>query len=128
MLSLYLCTFSLRLVAYFLIESGNYGPKQMKRKDWPESDPTLIAEGLFAVANVFSFARTIYLFQANPHLGPLQISLGCMLIDIAKFMFIFFLVLVSFACGMNQLYSYYTPPSDGSGAFYKYKILIKFFL
>ncbi|KAF4524917.1 hypothetical protein B566_EDAN013666, partial [Ephemera danica] len=79
---------------------------------WPNNDPTLIAEGVFAVANVFSFARIIYLFQTNPHLGPLQISLGCMIIDIAKFLFIFFLVLTSFACGLNQLYWYYDSNTD----------------
>ncbi|KAJ8297880.1 hypothetical protein KUTeg_024411 [Tegillarca granosa] len=107
MLSLYLATFSLRFVGYIQIESGKYGPRQMPRDSWPIYDPTLVAEGLFSVANVFSFARIIYLFQANQHLGPLQISLGCMLIDIAKFLFIFFLVLTSFACGFNQLYWYY---------------------
>ncbi|XP_035826877.1 transient-receptor-potential-like protein, partial [Aplysia californica] len=66
MLSLYLATFSLRVVAYFQvceIESGKYGQREMKRKDWPQNDPTLISEGLFAIANVFSFARIIYLFQ-----------------------------------------------------------------
>ncbi|GFS15873.1 transient-receptor-potential-like protein [Elysia marginata] len=86
----------------------------MLREDWPQSDPTIISEGLFAIANVFSFARIIYLFQANQHLGPLQISLGCMLIDIAKFLFIFFLVVSSFACGLNQLYWYYndSDPND----------------
>ncbi|ROT61061.1 putative transient receptor potential channel [Penaeus vannamei] len=31
---------------------------------------------------------------------------------IAKFLFIFFLVLTSFACGLNQLYWYYDPPSS----------------
>ncbi|XP_060073297.1 transient-receptor-potential-like protein [Ylistrum balloti] len=107
MLSLYLATFSLRLVAYILITSDKYGPREMARSDWPSFDPTLISESLFAVANVFSFSRIIYLFQANQHLGPMQISLGCMLIDIAKFLFIFFLVLTSFACGLNQLYWYY---------------------
>ncbi|CAG5129597.1 unnamed protein product, partial [Candidula unifasciata] len=114
MLSLYLATFSLRIVAYIQIESGRYGDRVMLRVDWPENDPTIISEGLFAIANVFSFARIIYLFQANQHLGPLQISLGCMLIDIAKFLFIFFLVVSSFACGMNQLYWYYSEadPND----------------
>jgi hypothetical protein len=33
-----------------------------------------------------------------------------MLIDISKFLLIFFLVLISFACGLNQLYYYYTGP------------------
>ncbi|XP_042212142.1 transient-receptor-potential-like protein [Homarus americanus] len=111
MLSLYLCTFSLRAVAFIQITTNKYGPREVPRSQWPANDPTLIAEGVFAVANVFSFARIIYLFQTNPHLGPLQISLGCMIIDIAKFLFIFFLVLTSFACGLNQLYWYYDPPS-----------------
>lgn len=111
MLSLYLCTFSLRFVAF--AQSHNeevYGSSRIPRTEWPEQDPTLISEGVFAVANVFSFARIIYLFQASPQLGPLQISLGCMLIDIGKFLFIFFLVLTSFACGLNQLYYYYSEP------------------
>lgn len=107
MLSLYLTTFSLKGVAYIQVQSGRYGPRVLQRAMWPGNDPSLIAEGVFAVANVFSFARIIYLFQTNPHLGPLQISLGCMIIDIAKFLFIFFLVLTSFACGLNQLYWYY---------------------
>lgn len=109
MLSLYLTTGSLRAVAYFQVQSGQYGARVLERVQWPSSDPTLIAEGVFAMANVFSFARIIYLFQTNPHLGPLQISLGCMIIDIAKFLFIFFLVLTSFVCGLNQLYWYYDP-------------------
>ena len=114
MLSLYLCTFSLRIVAY--VHSQNeeaYGPSNIPRTMWPEAEPTLISEGVFAIANVFSFARIIYLFQANPQLGPLQISLGCMLIDIGKFFFIFFLVITSFACGLNQLYYYYTNTETG---------------
>lgn len=91
------------------VQSGHYGARVLDRIQWPANDPTLISEGVFAMANVFSFARIIYLFQTNPHLGPLQISLGCMIIDIAKFLFIFFLVLTSFVCGLNQLYWYYDP-------------------
>ena len=109
MLSLYLTCFTLRLVAYLQIESGKYGARYMERVEWPVLDPTIVSEGLFAVAVVFSFARIIFLFQVDQYLGPLQISLGCMLIDVAKFLFIFFLVLTSFACGLNQLYWYYNP-------------------
>lgn len=109
MLSLYLATFSLRLVAFtHSLDQDVFGPTYLDRTDWPDADPTLISEGVFAIANVFSFARIIFLFQANYQLGPLQISLGCMLIDIGKFMFIFFLVITSFACGLNQLYYYYS--------------------
>jgi len=117
MLSLYLCTFSLRLVAFFhSLDTDHYGPHTMPRSRWPEDDPTIVSEGVFAIANVFSFARIIYLFQANPQLGPLQISLGCMLIDIGKFFFIFFLVITSFACGLNQLYYYYSSSTTVVGA------------
>lgn len=58
--------------------------------------PTLIAEALFAIANIFSSLRLISLFTANSHLGPLQISLGRMLLDILKFLFIYCLVRVFF--------------------------------
>lgn len=54
--------------------------------------PTLVAEAVFAIANIFSSLRLISLFTANSHLGPLQISLGRMLLDILKFLFIYCLV------------------------------------
>ena len=63
MLSLYMTTLTLRFVAYFQIESGRYGPREMDRQHWPLLDPTMVSEALFAIANVFSFARIIYLFQ-----------------------------------------------------------------
>ncbi|XP_053984630.1 transient-receptor-potential-like protein isoform X1 [Hylaeus volcanicus] len=77
------------------------------RETWSDFDPQLIAEGLFAGANVFSALKLIHLFSINPHLGPLQISLGRMVIDIVKFFFIYTLVLFAFACGLNQLLWYF---------------------
>lgn len=74
--------------------------------------PTLVAEALFAIANIFSSLRLICLFTANSHLGPLQISLGRMLLDILKFLFIYCLVLLAFANGLNQLYFYYETDTD----------------
>jgi hypothetical protein len=47
------------------------------------------------------------MFSINPYLGPLQVSLGRMVIDIIKFILIYTLVLFAFACGMNQLLWYY---------------------
>lgn len=49
----------------------------------------------------------VHIFSVNPHLGPLQISLGRMVFDIIKFFFIYTLVLFAFGCGMNQLLWYY---------------------
>uniref|UniRef100_A0A8C4I7P1 Transient receptor potential cation channel, subfamily C, member 4b n=1 Tax=Dicentrarchus labrax TaxID=13489 RepID=A0A8C4I7P1_DICLA len=99
--SLYLATISLKIVAYVKY-SGN-----KPRCTWEMWHPTLVAEALFAIANIFSSLRLICLFTANSHLGPLQISLGRMLLDILKFLFIYCLVLLAFANGLNQLYYYY---------------------
>uniref|UniRef100_A0A3B3TW27 Short transient receptor potential channel 4-like n=1 Tax=Poecilia latipinna TaxID=48699 RepID=A0A3B3TW27_9TELE len=100
--SLYLATISLKIVAYAKVIC-NCRP----RDSWEMMHPTLIAEALFAIANIFSTLRLISLFTANSHLGPLQISLGRMLLDILKFLFIYCLVLLAFANGLNQLYYYY---------------------
>uniref|UniRef100_A0A7N6AMK9 Transient receptor ion channel domain-containing protein n=1 Tax=Anabas testudineus TaxID=64144 RepID=A0A7N6AMK9_ANATE len=111
--SLYLATISLKIVAY----AKYHGPKL--RGSWEMWHPTLVAEALFAIANIFSSLRLICLFTANSHLGPLQISLGRMLLDILKFLFIYCLVLLAFANGLNQLYFYYEdegstdPPCKG---------------
>ncbi|MEQ2260563.1 Short transient receptor putative channel 4, partial [Xenotaenia resolanae] len=78
--SLYLATISLKIVAY--TKHRGYKP----RDSWEMLHPTLIAEALFAIANIFSSLRLINLFTANSHLGPLQISLGRMLLDILKFL------------------------------------------
>lgn len=75
------------------------------REHWDDFDPQLIAEGLFAAANIFSALKLVHLFSINPHLGPLQISLGRMVIDIVKFFFIYSLVLFAFACGLYSVYS-----------------------
>ncbi|XP_036443997.1 short transient receptor potential channel 5-like [Colossoma macropomum] len=99
--SLYLATISLKMVAYIKYNSSR------PREEWEMWHPTLIAEALFAIANIFSSLRLISLFTANSHLGPLQISLGRMLLDILKFLFIYCLVLLAFANGLNQLYFYY---------------------
>ncbi|XP_032358318.1 short transient receptor potential channel 4b isoform X2 [Etheostoma spectabile] len=99
--SLYLATISLKIVAY--AKYSGHKP----RDSWEMWHPTLVAEALFAIANIFSSLRLICLFTANSHLGPLQISLGRMLLDILKFLFIYCLVLLAFANGLNQLYFYY---------------------
>ncbi|XP_051535530.1 short transient receptor potential channel 4-like [Myxocyprinus asiaticus] len=106
--SLYLATISLKMVAY--IKYSGCKP----RDTWEMWHPTLVAEAVFAIANIFSSLRLISLFTANSHLGPLQISLGRMLLDILKFLFIYCLVLLAFANGLNQLYFYYETSSDST--------------
>ncbi|XP_030836430.1 short transient receptor potential channel 4 isoform X1 [Strongylocentrotus purpuratus] len=117
--SLYITVIGLRVTAYVnihIILNESYGDKDLLRAEWDMWDPTLLAEAAFAVANVLSMLRLVYLFTANSHLGPLQISLGRMVEDIIKFAFLAILVLFSFAAGLNQLYWVYSsPPPDGSG-------------
>uniref|UniRef100_A0AAR5QCP0 Transient receptor ion channel domain-containing protein n=1 Tax=Dendroctonus ponderosae TaxID=77166 RepID=A0AAR5QCP0_DENPD len=92
----YALTFVLRAVAYLQqINEIQKDPTTafLRREQWHSFDPQLIAEGLFAAANIFSALKLVHLFSINPHLGPLQISLGRMVIDIVKFFFIYTLVL-----------------------------------
>ncbi|KAL0125769.1 hypothetical protein PUN28_004670 [Cardiocondyla obscurior] len=108
--SLYLATGILRLAAYLQQRAEiqtDSSAALIPRELWSDFDPQLIAEGLFAAANVFSALKLVHLFSINPHLGPLQISLGRMVIDIVKFFFIYTLVLFAFACGLNQLLWYF---------------------
>ncbi|XP_037569547.1 LOW QUALITY PROTEIN: transient receptor potential-gamma protein-like [Dermacentor silvarum] len=108
--SLYVATVALRVIAYLQVQKEiamNTGTAYLPREKWDAWDPILIAEGLFATANIFSSLKLVYIFSVNPHLGPLQISLGRMVIDIVKFFFVYTLVLFAFACGMNQLLWYY---------------------
>uniref|UniRef100_F1KU57 Transient receptor potential-gamma protein n=1 Tax=Ascaris suum TaxID=6253 RepID=F1KU57_ASCSU len=111
--SLYLCTFALRSVAYYQVEAEMRNPmmqhigRRLQRRDWDAWDPTLISECVFATANIFSSLKLVHIFTVNPHLGPLRISLGRMVIDILKFFLVYCLVLFAFACGLNQLMWYY---------------------
>ncbi|GFQ91603.1 transient receptor potential-gamma protein [Trichonephila clavata] len=108
--SLYVATVALRIIAYFQVQkeiAEDTGTAYLPREKWDAWDPILIAEGLFATANIFSSLKLVYIFSVNPYLGPLQICLGRMVIDIIKFFFVYTLVLFAFACGMNQLLWYY---------------------
>ena len=63
----------------------------------------LISEGLFAAANIFSNLKLVYIFSINPHLGPLQVTLGRMVFDMMKWALLFILVHFAFSCGELQL-------------------------
>ncbi|KAK9401175.1 Short transient receptor potential channel 1 [Crotalus adamanteus] len=96
--SLYLATFTLKVVAH------NKFHDFAERKDWDAFHPTLVAEGLFAFANVLSYLRLFFMYTTSSILGPLQISMGKMLQDFGKFLGMFLLVLFSFTIGLTQLY------------------------
>ncbi|PIC40904.1 hypothetical protein B9Z55_008499 [Caenorhabditis nigoni] len=111
--SLYLCTTALRVVSYVQVEkealqaNSVHIARHLPRRDWDAWDPTLLSECFFATANIFSSLKLVHIFTVSPHLGPLKISLGRMVIDIVKFFMVYALVLFAFACGLNQLLWYY---------------------
>ena len=74
---------------------------------WVSFDPINLSEGFFALGNVILFARLCFYLPISQQLGPLQITLGKMINDIFKFIFIFLIVFTSFAFSLNKLYLYY---------------------
>lgn len=98
--SLYLATFALRIVAHSKFKDV----ADTERKNWDAFHPILVAEGLFAFANVLSYLRLFFMYTTSSILGPLQISMGQMLQEFGKFLGLFLLVLFSFTIGLTQLY------------------------
>lgn len=98
---LYMFTLLLSQVQKEMITNPN--ATDLPRERWDTWDPMLISEGLFSAANIFSSLKLVYIFSVNPHLGPLQVSLSRMVMDIMKFFFLYVLVLFAFGSGLNQL-------------------------
>lgn len=107
--SFYVCWITLRFTSWFIVhQDARAGLNPWyPREEWSPFDPMLLSEGAFAAGMIFSFLKLVHIFSINPHLGPLQVSLGRMIIDIIKFFFIYTLVLFAFGCGLNQLLWYY---------------------
>jgi len=83
-----------------------------RRSQWESFDPQLIAEALFATANIFSILKLIHFCTISSHLGPLQLTLGRLVNDVLRFLVLALLVCFAFSSGVNQLYWYYwTQPS-----------------
>ena len=61
---------------------------------------------MFGAGMISSYLKLVHIFSINPYLGPLQVSLGKMILDIFKWMVLYILVLFAFGCGLNQLLWY----------------------
>ncbi|XP_062289634.1 short transient receptor potential channel 2-like [Scomber scombrus] len=112
-LSMYLASFTLRVLimlkGYVLCPDANSTEEcvyftQTVRKDWHQEDPQLISEVLFAVTSMLSFTRLAYILPAHESLGTLQISIGKMIDDMMRFMFILMIIGTAFLCGINNVY------------------------
>lgn len=84
---------------YFQRDYKNGMDPWYPREGWDSYDPMLLSEGAFAAGMIFSFLKLVHIFSINPYLGPLQVSLGRMILDILKFFFVYMLVLFAFGCG-----------------------------
>ncbi|KAM6448561.1 short transient receptor potential channel 2-like [Liasis olivaceus] len=125
-LSMYLASFVLRLLVYlkgrvFCLDGQSSSPEcyyytQAKRLEWRTEDPQFMAEVLFAVTSMLSFTRLAYILPAHETLGTLQISIGKMIDDMIRFMFIMMIILTAFLCGMNNIYVHYQE-SERLGSF-----------
>nr|XP_006813868.1 PREDICTED: short transient receptor potential channel 4-like [Saccoglossus kowalevskii] len=82
------------------------------RSQWNQWDPTLIAECIFAVANVLSVLRILRLTVISQKIGPMQITLQKIVLDIFKFLFIFFCAWTAFSLGLTQIYWSYNAEAE----------------
>ncbi|CAF4762491.1 unnamed protein product [Pieris macdunnoughi] len=105
----YIAWICLRFSSWYIVQRDYKSGKDpwYPRERWDSFDPMLLSEGAFAAGMIFSFLKLVHIFSINPHLGPLQVSLGRMILDIMKFFFVYMLVLFAFGCGLNQLMWYY---------------------
>jgi transient receptor potential cation channel subfamily C len=95
--TLYITTIVLKFISYVIVErekAAELDSYKLTRENWDPWDPTLISEGIFACANIFSSLKLVYIFTINAHLGPLQISLGRMIFDIMKCAFLLLLLIL----------------------------------
>uniref|UniRef100_A0A670HM83 Ion transport domain-containing protein n=1 Tax=Podarcis muralis TaxID=64176 RepID=A0A670HM83_PODMU len=105
---------ALRCVAAHFQVGG--APEIAYRQEWHTEDPQFMAEVLFAVTSMLSFTRMAYILPAHETLGTLQISIGKMIDDMIRFMFIMVIILTAFLCGMNNVYVHYQD-SEKLGSF-----------
>ncbi|XP_028164325.1 short transient receptor potential channel 4-like [Ostrinia furnacalis] len=104
MLLLFGLTFALWVAAAIDVANST---NDLERKYWEQHEPTLLAEGTFCLATIFAYFRLLFLCQLNYHLGPLQVSLGKMTIDIYKYAIVFTIIISAFAAGLARFYQYY---------------------
>lgn len=102
---LFLLTFLFWAASYMDVKNNDQ--MDLERKYWHQLDPILISEGTFAIATIMAFFRLMYLCRLNYYLGPLQIGLGKMGADMAQFISIFAIIIISFTAGLCRFYQYY---------------------
>nr|XP_009859269.1 short transient receptor potential channel 5 [Ciona intestinalis]XP_018668520.1 short transient receptor potential channel 5 [Ciona intestinalis]XP_026691185.1 short transient receptor potential channel 5 [Ciona intestinalis] len=72
--------------------------------------PVYISEVCYALIYILIFVRAMELLYIDRTLGPLQLSLDKMMVDIFRFLVLFAVTFMAFAFGMTQLYWAYGTP------------------
>ncbi|XP_048590642.1 short transient receptor potential channel 5 isoform X2 [Nematostella vectensis] len=107
MVTLFLMSITLRVIAYGI--TGHWEVLNAIASTSPSSwyELTLLSNSFFSIAMVLSFIRLSGAFQVNSILGPLQLSLYHLLVDILKFLVFFVLIFMAFGFSLRRLYSNY---------------------
>ena len=90
------CSFQFILVT---MQNVSPMPKGIPRTHWPYYDSVLCGQAAYAFALVFAYGKFMRFFQMNSITGPMQITMGEMVEDVAVFVFFFAIVMLSFALG-----------------------------
>ncbi|KAK3708858.1 hypothetical protein QZH41_016285 [Actinostola sp. cb2023] len=107
MVLLFTVSYLLRLIAFGI--SGNWDILNAIKELTSSASfkIILLSNSLFSIGMVLSFIRLSAAFQANDKLGPLQLSLYHLILDVAKFMVFFALIILAFGFSLRKLYSHY---------------------
>ncbi|XP_078495627.1 short transient receptor potential channel 4-like [Ciona intestinalis] len=103
---LFAVSYSFRIVDYVKYYQVPF-QQRPPRSEWDMFEWRLVAEGLIACAYVFVFLRLLGLTRVNRALGPLQISLARMVVDVIQFLCIFGFIMFAFALALAELYWFY---------------------
>lgn len=105
MIIIFSASFILRLIAYGKNWDVLHPITDFRPRGWYKL--VLVANSLFSVAMVLSFVRLSVVFQVNDMLGPWQLSLYHLILDVLKFMLFFSIFFVAFGLSLRKLYSHY---------------------
>lgn len=74
---------------------------------WTSADAQNLAEAFFALGNVFSICRICFLLPIIGFVGPLQVMLERMIIDILKWIVIIIIFFLAFACSLYLIFAHF---------------------
>ncbi|XP_078488079.1 short transient receptor potential channel 4-like isoform X2 [Ciona intestinalis] len=103
---LFASSYAFRIVDYVKYKEVPF-QQRPPRSEWNMFEWRLVAEILIACAYVFVFMRLLGLTRVNRALGPLQISLARMVVDVIQFLCIFGFIMFAFALALAELYWFY---------------------